>query len=74
MLAALRFARHASSPPTAASRAGAITFPAMTTADLPDRDLPAQYDPAAHEPQIYARWEQAGVFTASAAKGAVAPH
>ena len=31
----------------------------MTTADLPARDLPAQYDPAANEPEIYARWEAA---------------
>ena len=46
----------------------------MTTADLPARDLPAQYDPAANEPEIYARWEAAGVFRANAAKAATSPH
>ena len=46
----------------------------MTTAERPARDLPAQYDPAANEPEIYARWEAAGVFRASAAKAAAAPH
>ena len=31
-------------------------------------DLPAQYDPAATEARTYERWEQAGVFTADAAR------
>ncbi|MBW8770312.1 MAG: valine--tRNA ligase [Gemmatimonadetes bacterium] len=30
--------------------------------------LPAQYDPAANEPAIYARWLEAGCFTADAAR------
>jgi valyl-tRNA synthetase len=29
-------------------------------------ELPPQYDPAAHEPEIYRRWKSAGVFTAHA--------
>ena len=36
-----------------------------TSAPLPD-DFPAQYDPAANEPRIYERWQQAGVFVADA--------
>ena len=31
-------------------------------------DLPAQYDPAATEAAIYERWQQAGCFTADAAR------
>ncbi len=29
-------------------------------------ELPPQYDPAAHEPEVYQRWKSAGVFTARA--------
>ena len=39
--------------------------PAGATA--PD-DFPAQYDPASTEARIYQRWEQAGAFTADAAR------
>src|SRR6476620_782800 len=39
------------------------------TAPAPD-DFPAQYDFAATEPRIYERWEQAGAFTADAARSA----
>jgi isoleucyl-tRNA synthetase len=35
---------------------------------LPAGQLPAQYDPAATEPAIYARWLQAGCFTADASR------
>jgi valyl-tRNA synthetase len=31
-----------------------------------ESELPPQYDPAAHEPEIYRRWREAGVFTAHA--------
>ena len=41
--------------------------PASANASAPG-DLPAQYDPAATEAAIYARWEQAGAFTADAAR------
>ena len=40
----------------------------MTTSDHADADVPAQYDPAATEAAIYARWQQAGCFTANAAR------
>ena len=35
--------------------------------NTPD-DFPAQYDPAATEPLIYERWQQAGCFTPDAAR------
>src|SRR6476661_214297 len=41
--------------------------PTSATAPAPD-DFPAQYDPAANEARTYERWEQAGVFTADAAR------
>jgi valyl-tRNA synthetase len=31
-----------------------------------DSELPPQYDPAAHEPEVYRQWREAGVFTAHA--------
>jgi valyl-tRNA synthetase len=47
----------------------------MTTTSTPDSesvatpdDFPAQYDPAATEAAIYARWQEAGCFTADAAR------
>jgi valyl-tRNA synthetase len=43
------------------------TEPPPASAPAPD-DFPAQYDPAANEARIYERWEQAGVFTADAAR------
>jgi len=43
--------------------------PTSVSASTPD-DFPAQYDPADTEPRIYDRWEQAGVFTADAARSA----
>ena len=43
--------------------------PTSATAPAPD-DFPAQYDFAATEPRIYERWEQAGAFTADAARSA----
>ena len=33
-----------------------------------EQDFPAQYDPAATEAAIYARWQQAGCFTADASR------
>src|SRR3982751_607062 len=42
------------------------TAPPLTPAAPPD--LPPQYDPAATEPAIYDRWEQAGCFVADAAR------
>ena len=33
-------------------------------APAPTPDIPAQYDPRATEPALYARWQDAGVFTA----------
>src|SRR4051794_16200993 len=41
--------------------------PSRTSASAPD-DFPAQYDPASTEPAIYERWQQAGCFTADAAR------
>ena len=41
--------------------------PTSASAPAPD-DVPAQYDPASTEATTYARWEQAGVFTADAAR------
>src|SRR3981081_3899426 len=38
-----------------------------TSENTPD-DFPAQYDPAATEAAIYERWQQAGCFTADAAR------
>ena len=38
----------------------------MTTAERPDGELPAQFDPASTEREVYARWETAGVFRADA--------
>ncbi|MEO6526799.1 MAG: valine--tRNA ligase [Gemmatimonadaceae bacterium] len=38
--------------------------------DLPPGQLPAHYDPAATEPAIYARWQEAGCFTADASRAA----
>ncbi|HEY7878901.1 MAG TPA: class I tRNA ligase family protein, partial [Gemmatimonadaceae bacterium] len=29
-------------------------------------ELPPQYDPGSHEPSLYSRWKDAGVFTAHA--------
>src|SRR6476619_4720783 len=43
------------------------SVPPSAGAALPD-DFPAQYDPAANEARTYERWEQAGVFTADAAR------
>src|SRR5258705_3437200 len=43
------------------------TEPTAASASTPD-DFPAQYDPAANEARIYERWDQAGVFTADAAR------
>ncbi|MDF1502558.1 valine--tRNA ligase [Roseisolibacter sp. H3M3-2] len=41
----------------------------MTAPDAPTpAELPATYDAAATEPAIYARWQQAGVYTADAAR------
>ncbi|HEY9427154.1 MAG TPA: valine--tRNA ligase [Gemmatimonadaceae bacterium] len=31
-----------------------------------ESELPPQYDPAAHEPAVYQRWKNAGIFTARA--------
>ena len=39
-----------------------------TAAAPPPDDFPAQYDPASNEARIYERWDQAGVFTADAAR------
>src|SRR5471030_1264033 len=41
--------------------------PESESATTPD-DFPAQYDPAATEPAIYARWQEAGCFTADASR------
>src|SRR3954463_4976138 len=41
------------------------SLPAPSSAGQPD-DFPAQYSPAATEPRIYERWQQAGVFVADA--------
>jgi len=41
--------------------------PESTSVTAPD-DFPAQYDPAATEAAIYARWQQAGAFTADASR------
>ena len=41
--------------------------PTSRSAPAPD-DLPAQYDPVSTEAAIYERWEQAGAFTADAAR------
>jgi len=41
--------------------------PESTSVTSPD-DFPAQYDPAATEAAIYARWQQAGAFTADASR------
>ena len=41
--------------------------PESTSANTPD-DFPAQYDPGATEAAIYARWLEAGCFTADAAR------
>src|SRR5215212_4439771 len=38
------------------------------TAPPPPDDFPAQYDPGANEARIYEGWDQAGVFTADAAR------
>ena len=43
------------------------TEPSPAGATAPD-DFPAQYDPASTEARIYERWEQAGAFTADAAR------
>ena len=40
---------------------------APESVNAPD-DFPAQYDPAATEAEIYARWQQAGCFTADASR------
>jgi valyl-tRNA synthetase len=45
--------------------------PVPASVSSPD-DLPAQYDPAATEPAIYARWLAAGCFTADAARASTA--
>ena len=42
------------------------TPPALTTA--PTDEFPAQYDPTSTERAIYERWQQAGCFTADAAR------
>jgi valyl-tRNA synthetase len=39
-----------------------------TSASAAPDDFPAQYDPAATEARIYARWELAGAFTADASR------
>src|SRR5438445_11913634 len=45
------------------------TVPAAPPSGAPTPDeLPAQYDPATTEARMYERWEQAGVFTADAAR------
>ncbi len=41
--------------------------PESTSVTAPD-DFPAHYDPAATEAAIYARWQEAGAFTADAAR------
>ena len=41
----------------------------LTAVMQPD-DFPAQYDPGATEPAIYERWQEAGSFTADAARSA----
>ena len=40
----------------------------MSISRTSDQDFPAQYDPAATEAAIYARWQQAGCFTADASR------
>jgi valyl-tRNA synthetase len=40
----------------------------MSIASTSDQDSPAQYDPAATEAEIYARWQQAGSFAADASR------
>ena len=40
----------------------------MSIASTSDQDFPAQYDPAATEAAIYARWQEAGCFTANASR------
>ena len=40
----------------------------MTLTDHAEADFPAQYDPAATEAAIYARWQEAGCFTADASR------
>src|SRR5258708_14416631 len=41
--------------------------PESESVSAPD-DFPAQYDPAATESAIYARWQEAGCFTADASR------
>jgi valyl-tRNA synthetase len=46
-----------------------ITAPTTVSSGASSADeLPPQYDPAANEARMYERWEQAGVFTADAAR------
>jgi len=40
----------------------------MSISSTSDQDFPAHYDPAATEAAIYARWQQAGCFTANASR------
>ncbi len=40
----------------------------MSISSTSDQDFPAHYDPAATEAAIYARWQQAGCFTADASR------
>ena len=49
-----------------------MTMPSSSAANpgAPSGELPDRYDPASTESAVYAAWESAGLFTASAERGA----